>query len=154
VVVTAICAIIFAVGLGFSRFGRALYAVGGNLTASRLSGIPVDAVRTAAFALSGLMAGFGGVMLASRTAGGDPNAAQGYELDVIAACVIGGASLMGGEGGAIRAVAGALIMSVLVNFCNLNDISVYWQQVLIGALIIVLVFYDQLRKRRAGLLTE
>ncbi|HNT89038.1 MAG TPA: hypothetical protein PKL84_14330, partial [Candidatus Hydrogenedentes bacterium] len=92
--------------------------------------------------------------LASRTMTGSPNAAEMSELDAIAACVIGGASLMGGEGGALTALAGALIMAVLTNFCILMGLNDNWQRVLIGSLIIVLVFYDNLRKRRAGLLKE
>jgi ribose/xylose/arabinose/galactoside ABC-type transport system permease subunit len=154
VIITVMLALVFAIMLNFTRFGRALYAIGGNLQAARLSGIPVDRERIKAFALSGLMAGFAGVMLASRTSVATPNAAEMYELDAIAACVIGGASLMGGEGSAIAAVAGALIMMVLRNFCNLENIDVYWQQVLVGALIVALVFYDNFRKRKAGLIQE
>jgi len=100
------------------------------------------------------MAGVAGIILTARTSIADPSAAETYELDAIAACVIGGASLMGGEGGILGVLAGGLIMNVLVNFCNLNDISVYWQPVLIGSLIVGLVYYDNLRKRRAGLLKE
>ena len=142
----------FSVALTFTRFGRAIYAIGGNLPAARLSGIPVDRIRIIAFALCGMLAGFGGVMLASRTSIAQPTAAEGMELDAIAACVIGGASLMGGEGGAAPTLAGALIMNVLVNFCNLKKLPPYWQMVLVGTLIIVLVYYDNFRKRRAGLL--
>jgi len=152
--ITLLIAIIFAIVLSQTRFGRALYATGGNLTGARLSGIPVDRVRVLAYTLCGLLAGFGGIMLAARTSIADPAGAGGYELDAIAACVIGGASLVGGEGGALGVVAGALIMSVLVNFCNLNDISVHWQRVLVGSLIVALVFYDNFRKRRAGLLKD
>jgi ribose/xylose/arabinose/galactoside ABC-type transport system permease subunit len=144
----------FSVVLTFTRFGRSLYAAGGNLTAARLSGIPVDRVRIGAFALCGLLAGFAGVMLASRTGVGSPNAADGGELDAIAACVIGGASLLGGEGGCVGTLAGALIMNVLVNFCNLQNINSSWQKVLVGGLIVVLVYYDNMRKRKAGLLKE
>jgi len=144
-------ACVIAVMLAHTRFGRALYATGGNLTGARLSGIAVDRVRTGAYMLSGLLAGLAGIMLAARTSVADPNGAEGYELDAIAACVMGGASLMGGEGGALGVLAGALIMNVLVNFCNLNDISVYWQRLLVGSLIIALVYYDSARKRRAGL---
>jgi ribose/xylose/arabinose/galactoside ABC-type transport system permease subunit len=154
VAITAAIAAAFSIVLTFSRFGRSLYAVGGNFTAARLSGIPVDRVRIGAFALCGLLAGFAGVMLASRTGVGSPNAADGGELDAIAACVIGGASLMGGEGGCIGTVAGALIMNVLVNFCNLKNINSSWQKVLVGALIVILVYYDNMRKRKAGLLKE
>jgi len=146
--------VIFAVVLGQTRFGRALYATGGNLSGARLSGIPVDGVRIWAYTLCGLLAGFGGLMLAARISIFDPTGATGYELDTIAACVMGGASLVGGEGGALGAVAGALLMSVLVNFCNLNDINPHWQRVLVGTLIVALVYYDNFRKRRAGLLKD
>lgn len=143
-----------AVVLSFGRFGRYLYAIGGNREAARLSGLPVDRVRITAFALCGLAAGFGGMVLASRTMIGSPNAAEMSELDAIAACVIGGASLMGGEGGAITALAGALIMATLTNFCVLQGLNDNWQRLIIGMLIIGLVYYDNLRKRRAGLLKD
>ncbi len=154
VVITVTVAVAISVMLLLTRFGRALYAVGGNMQAARLSGINVDRVRFSAFAMSGLLAGFAGVMLASQTSVASPNAAEMYELDAIAGCVIGGASLMGGEGGAIASLAGALIVMVLRNFCNLEDIEVYWQPVFVGALVVALVFYDNLRKRKAGLLNE
>lgn len=144
----------FAIVLTYTRFGRALYAIGGNLTAARLSGIPTDRIRIGAFVLCGMLTGFAGVMLASRTGVASPNAADGGELDAIAACVIGGASLMGGEGGCIGTLAGALIMNVLVNFCNLQNINSSWQKVLVGGLIVVLVYYDNIRKRKAGLLKD
>jgi len=154
VAITLAIAAVFSVMLTFTRFGRALYAIGGNLNAARLSGIPVDRMRIGAFVLCGMLAGFAGVMLASRTGVASPNAADGGELDAIAACVIGGGSLMGGEGGCVGTLAGALIMNVLVNFCNLKNINPAWQKVLVGALIVILVYYDNLRKRRAGLLKE
>lgn len=154
VLIVVLLAAVFSIMLHFTRFGRSLYAIGGNIRAARLSGINVDRGRIAAFALSGLMAGFAGVMLASRTSVALGTAAEMYELDAIAACVIGGASLMGGEGGAVAAVAGALIMMVLRNFCNLENINPYWQQVLVGGLVVALVFYDNYRKRKAGLLHE
>lgn len=144
--------VLFAVVLTFTRYGRALYATGGNATGARLSGISIDRVRIAAFTCAGTLTGLAGMMLTSRVSIGDPKAAVGMELDAIAACVIGGASLMGGEGGVIGSLAGALIMNVLVNFFTLSDYDVYWQNVLIGGLIIGLVFYDTLRKRRAGLI--
>jgi ribose/xylose/arabinose/galactoside ABC-type transport system permease subunit len=143
-----------AVLLHYTPFGRHLYAIGGNQTSARLSGVPVDRVRFNAFALSGLITGFAGCIHAARVMLGAPTANEGLELDAIAACVIGGASLMGGEGGVIGAVAGALIMKVLVNFCNLMDLDVYWQYVLVGSIIVALVYYDTVRKRRAGLLKE
>jgi ribose/xylose/arabinose/galactoside ABC-type transport system permease subunit len=140
--------------LTMTPFGRYLYAIGGNLEAARLSGLPVNAVRIAAFAISGTLAGFGGMILASRTGIGSVNAAEMLELDAIAACVLGGASLMGGQGSAIATLAGALIIAVLRNFCNLQQWDVNWQLVIVGGLVILLVYYDNLRKRKAGLLKE
>lgn len=154
VAITLAITVVFTLTLGFTRFGRAVYATGGNLTGARLSGIAVDRVRIAAFGLCGLLTGLSGIILASRTSIAGPTAAEGYELDSIAACVIGGASLMGGEGGCIGAVAGALIMSVLRNFCNLQGIDEYWQRIVVGVLVVALVYYDNLRKRRAGLLKD
>lgn len=151
VAIMAAIMVAFAITLSFTPFGRRLYATGGNAQGARLSGIPIDRVRIAAFALSGLLTGFAGCILTARTSVAEPTAAEGMELDAIAACVIGGASLMGGEGGVVGAVAGALIMEVLVNFCNLTDFNVYWQYVLVGSLIILLVWYDSWRKRRAGM---
>lgn len=145
---------IAVITLLYTRFGRALYAIGGNRAAARLSGLPVDRDLTMAYSVCGALAGFGGMMLASQTSVAAPTAAEMYELHAIAACVIGGASLMGGEGGAVGALAGALIMQVLSNFCTLRNIEVHWQQILVGGLIVALVYYDNFRKRRAGLLSE
>src|SRR5690606_3725084 len=152
VVLVLALAALFITLLYFTRFGRALYAVGGNLVAARLSGLSVDWVRVRAYTLCSTMAALSGILLDGRTSVATPNAAEMSELDAIAACVIGGASLMGGEGGVGGALAGALIMNVLVNFCNLNDVSVHWQRVLVGSLIVALVYYDSVRKRKAGLL--
>lgn len=154
VVILVIVVASFTVLLTMTRFGRALYASGGNLQAARLSGVRINAVRLGAFMLCGLLTGFAGVMLASRTSIASPTAAEGMELDAIAACVIGGASLSGGEGGCIGALAGALIMNVLVNFCNLRNLDPSWQKVLVGGLLIALIYYDTRRKRKAGLLKD
>lgn len=154
VLIVSCLALMFVVVLSFTRYGRALYATGGNLTGARLSGINVNLVRAAAYTLSGAMAGFAGLMLAAWTSIAAPSAAETYELEAIAACVIGGTSLMGGEGGVAGAIAGALIMKVLENICNLSGIEREWQIVIVGALVVALVFYDNLRKRRAGLLKD
>ena len=100
--------------------------------------------------LEGLLCGLAGVILSSRLRSGQPTAGTGWELDVIAACVIGGASLSGGEGTILGALIGAMIMGVLRNGCNLLDISAFWQQVAIGAVIVIAVFIDQYRHRREG----
>ena len=152
--VTLAIVAVFAVYLRYTRRGREIYAVGGNLNGARLSGIPVDRVRISAFALCGMLTGAGGMLLASRTGVGDPTMAEGWELDAIAACVVGGASLMGGEGGAVGALIGALLIGILINICQLNGMTDEWQRIVVGVLIVVLVFLDNLRKRRAGKLRE
>ena len=154
VAIMLLLTVVTVVLLGFSRFGRALYAIGGNRSAARLSGLPVNKDTALAYMLCGALAGFAGMMLASQTSIAAPTAAEMYELDAIAACVIGGASLIGGEGGAVGALAGALIMQVLRNFCTLRNVEVYWQQILVGVLIVALVYYDNYRKRRTGLLSD
>ncbi len=152
--VTLVIVAIFAVVLYHTRFGRQIYAAGGNLVSARLSGVPVDWVRFSVYALCGMLAGFAGIMISSRTGVGDPTMAEGMELDSIAACVVGGASLMGGEGGAFGALFGALIIGTLVQLCQLNGMSDEWQRIVVGTLIVVLVFFDNMRKRRSGRLNE
>lgn len=131
-------------------FGRYIFAIGSNAEAARLSGINVRKNLVQIYAINGMLCGLAGIILASRLSTGQPTAGTGYELDVIAACVIGGASLSGGEGTIPGAMIGALIMGVLRNGCNLLDISAFWQQIAIGTIIIVAVFSDQYRKHKAG----
>ncbi|MDZ7372774.1 MAG: ABC transporter permease [candidate division KSB1 bacterium] len=133
-----------------TRFGRYVFAIGSNAEAARLSGINVRATLTRIYTYAGLLYGFAGVLMASRLSTGQPTAGTGYELDVIAACVIGGASLSGGEGTVLGAIMGALIMGVLRNGCNLLDISAFWQQIAIGVIIVAAVFSDQYRKHKLG----
>lgn len=151
---TLLIVILFAVILSYTRFGRQIYATGGNLVSARLSGVSVDRVRFYVYSLCGMLAGFAGVMIVARTKVGDPTMAEGMELDAIAACVVGGASLMGGEGGAFGALFGALIIGALVNLCQLNGMSDEWQRIVVGTLIVVLVFFDNMRKRRSGRLVD
>lgn len=152
--VTLLIVAFFAIVLSYTRFGRQVYASGGNLVSARLSGVPVDAVRFFVYALCGMLAGLAGVMIVARTGVGVPTMAEGMELDAIAACVVGGASLMGGEGGVIGALIGALIIGSLVNLCQLNGMSDEWQRIVVGTLIVVLVFFDNVRKRRSGRLSD
>lgn len=134
--------------LALTVLGRRVYAIGGNAEAARLSGIPVKRVVTILFALSGLLCSLAGLVLTSRLGIGQPTAAVGYELDAIAAAVIGGASLMGGQGTIPGTLIGAAIMGVLRNGLNLLNVEVFWQQVAIGVIIIAAVFFDQFRRRR------
>ncbi|GAA4838249.1 ABC transporter permease/substrate-binding protein [Saccharopolyspora rosea] len=128
--------------------GRAMYAIGGNAEAARLSGIKVTRQRLLIYALSGLFAAVAGVLLTARLASAQPEAGTGYELDAIAAVVIGGASLSGGVGSALGTFVGALVLAVLRNGLNLLDVSAFWQQVAIGAVIAAAVLFDAMRQRR------
>ena len=129
--------------------GRAMYAVGGNLEAARLSGIPVKRVLVTVYALSGIFAAVAGLVLSGRLASAQPQAATGYELDAIAAVVIGGASLAGGVGKISGTLIGALVLAVIRNGLNLLNVSAFWQQVIIGIVIAVAVGIDVLRRKRA-----
>jgi ribose transport system permease protein len=135
--------------LNKTAIGRHIYAIGGNPQAARVSGINVDGILTLVYTLSGFFAGLAGLLLAGRTNSGFPNAGIGAELDAIAAVIIGGASFFGGRGTVLGVFAGVLIMGLLRNGLNLMNVSVFWQQVLIGAVIILAVYIDVLRRRAA-----
>jgi ribose transport system permease protein len=130
-------------------FGRYIYAVGSNPESARLAGVPVTRVLVSVYAIAGLLAAVGGVLFVSRLNSGIPTAGTGYELNAIAACVIGGASLFGAKGGAYGAAAGALIVGTLNNGGNLLEINAFYLQIIIGALILVAVAFDQFQGRRA-----
>jgi len=136
--------------LGWSVFGRHVYAIGGNEEASRLSGVPVRRDKVAVYAVSGACAGLASVVLTARLNSAQPTAGVMYELDAIAATVIGGTSLLGGEGTLGGALIGALIMGVLRNGLNLLNVSSFFQQVVIGVVIIGAVLVDTTLKRRRG----
>ncbi|WP_312871101.1 ABC transporter permease/substrate-binding protein [Streptomyces lonarensis] len=139
--------LVTALILARTYLGRSMYAIGGNEEAARLSGLRVDRQKLAIYALSGLFAAVAGVVLASRLGSAQPQAAQGYELDAIAAVVIGGASLAGGVGKASGTLIGALILAVLRNGLNLMSVSAFWQQVVIGVVIALAVLLDTVRRR-------
>ena len=129
-------------------FGRATYAIGGNEEAARLSGVPVRFHKTSVYGVAGLMSGAAAIILTARLNSAQPTAGTMYELDAIAATVIGGTSLLGGEGTLVGALIGALIMGVLRNGLNLLNVSSFFQQVVIGAVIIGAVLIDMSLKRR------
>ena len=130
-------------------FGRYIYAVGSNPESARLAGVPVTRVLVAVYAIAGFLAAVGGVLLASRLNAGIPTGGTGYELNAIAACVIGGASLFGAKGGAYGAAAGAIIVGTLQNGGNLKNIDPFYLQIIIGALILIAVAFDQYQGRRS-----
>ncbi|MET9344029.1 ABC transporter permease [Nonomuraea sp. NPDC003804] len=150
VLVMLVMGVIAAVILNRTYAGRAMYAIGGNEEAARLSGIKVNRMKLVTYALSGGFAAVAGIVLASRLASAQPQAAAGYELDAIAAVVIGGASLSGGKGRAFGTFVGALILAVLRNGLNLLSVSAFWQQVVIGVVIALAVLVDTLRRRSAN----
>lgn len=140
-------ALVSRVFLGNMRFGRYVYAVGGNQNAAFASGVPVRAVKIAAYTLCGALAGVAGVVLAARITTGQPNAGMGYELDAIAAVVIGGTSLNGGVGGVGGTILGALLMGVINNGLDLLNVSSYYQQVVKGLIIVGAVWLDRSKDR-------
>ena len=132
--------------LSQTRFGRHVYALGGNREAVRLSGIRVIRLEIAVYVIGGFTAALGAIVLVGRLNSAQPIAGYGYELNAIAATIIGGTSLMGGKGSVIRTLVGALIMGVLQNGLTLLNVSSYVQQVIIGGVIILAVLVDQLRR--------
>ncbi|MGH3850657.1 MAG: ABC transporter permease [Pseudonocardiaceae bacterium] len=150
VLALAVVALVGHFVLTRTKLGRYAYAMGSNAEAARLSGIPVKRYLTIVYIISGILAGFAGMIAASRVNSGQPNFGIGLELDVIAATVIGGASLFGGEGTVIGTLLGALLIALIHNGSVLLDINTFYQQVIIGVIIWIAVFWDQYRRRVAS----
>lgn len=144
VIMVTVYAIAFIV-LRHTRFGRHVYAVGGNREAARLAGVNTVRVLLAVYIICGMLSAMSGVLLASRMNSGQPNAGQMYELDVIAAVVVGGTSLFGGRGSIIGTFIGAMLIGVLRNGLNLLDVGSYVQSVVLGVVILLAVLMDHLR---------
>lgn len=134
--------------LRYTALGRSIYAVGGNREAARVSGINIDRTKLIVYTICGLMCAIGGIVLAGRLNSANALMAEGANLNSIAAVIIGGTNLFGGEGGVIGSLIGALIMGVLGNGMNLLNVSAFWQRVIQGAVIILVVVFDQWRRRR------
>ena len=141
VIMIAIFIVMYYV-LGSTPFGRHIYAVGGNEEASRLSGISITNTKIIAYMISGLMAAIAGIIVTSRLSSAQPLAGQSYEMDAIAAAVIGGTSLKGGQGRFLFTIVGALIIGMLNNALNLLDVSTYYQTVVKGVVILAAVLID------------
>ncbi|CAM4069653.1 ABC transporter permease [Corynebacterium frankenforstense] len=127
--------------------GRSMYAIGGNIEAARLSGLPVRQILIAVYTLSGLFAAWAGLVMTARLSSAQPQAGVSYELDAIAAVVIGGASLSGGRGKATGTFVGALLLAVIRNGLNLLNVSSFWQQIVIGIVIAAAVGFDVIRNK-------
>jgi ribose/xylose/arabinose/galactoside ABC-type transport system permease subunit len=136
--------------LGYTRLGRHIFAIGSNEQAARLCGVRVPAVKIAVYTIAAALAGVAGLMQFSRLTVGDPTVAAGLELDVIAAVVIGGGSLSGGEGSILGALVGAMLMTEIKSGCTHVGLSVWIQEILAGVIIVVAVTLDRLRHRRLG----
>jgi ribose transport system permease protein len=145
--VPAILLIVLSWVLHLTPYGKKVFATGGNRDAAYLSGIPVNRIITSTYIWCGGLAGVGGVMLAARLQSGQPTAGEFYELTAIAAVVLGGAALHGGEGTLYKSVIGVFIMVVLGNALNLTNVDSYWQRVAVGAVIIAAAAADRLKKR-------
>lgn len=148
VLIMFVIAIIFGIILSKTSFGRYLYAIGNNREATRLSGIKVDNWELSSYIISGAMSAVAAVLMTSRMNTAYPSIGSGYEMNAIAACVIGGASLSGGKGSMMGAILGAFIMSVLTNGLRLLSVSTEWQKVLTGVIIIIAVYIDIIGKRK------
>ena len=135
--------------LSYTKFGRRIYAIGGNAHAARLSGIKVKRIEVSVYVLSGAFAAFAGVMLLSRLLYADPSAGNSYEMDAIAAAVIGGISMSGGKGRLANTVVGAIIPATLTNGLQIMNVATYYQTVITGLVIIIAVFADKQKERKA-----
>ena len=148
VIITAVTFTIFGIILNYTVFGRNVLAVGGNPETVYLSGVSVKNVRTMNFALQGLVCALAGFILASRLTSGQPNAAQGFELNVISACVLGGVSLYGGKASILGVIAGVFIMGTVQNVMNLMNIPIFYQYVASGTILLLAVGIDQIKSRK------
>ena len=138
--------VVFTIITKKTRFGRHIYAIGGNETTARFSGLNVNRIKVLVYTLAGALSAVAGLILTSRLDSAQPNAGTGYELDSIAAVVIGGTSLSGGRGSVWGTVIGCLIIGVLNSGLVLLDVSPFWQQVVKGAVILVAVAIDRRRE--------
>ena len=147
-VIVFVCA--FAVSqflMNYTSFGRSVYAVGGNAEAARLSGINVDIVKIVVLSITSTLAALSGIMVSSEIMSGTATAAKGWELDVIAAVIIGGTSLMGGSGRIWGTMIGVIFLGILINGMTLLNVSEYWQHVVRGTLILAAVLLNRLQRQ-------
>ncbi len=152
--IMVVCYVVLYLILNFTTYGRFIRAVGSNETASQVGGIPVDRVRIFAFSLVGLCIGLAAVILTAYLSSANAIMAQGFELRVIAAAVVGGTSLKGGQGTLLGTFTGALFFTVINNALNMFNIGAYWQYVAVGLIIITALGIDALRRRFTGATQE
>lgn len=150
VIILVLVLIITAIIMNKTKLGRHIYAVGGNAQAAKFSGISTAKVKFLVHSYSGIMAGLAGVVLASRMYSGQPTAGDGAEMDAIAAVVVGGTSMAGGSGKIGGTIIGGLIIGVLNNGLNLMNVNSFWQYVVKGSVILLAVFVDYIRNKKAA----
>lgn len=141
--------IIMLVIINRTRLGTYIYALGGNREATKLSGIAIKRVEIIVYTIAGFLAAFAGIVLAARMYSGQPSVAQGYEMDAIAACVIGGISMSGGIGHINGTILGVIVIGIINNGLNLLGINSFWQLVAKGIIIFLAVYVDMLKRKRA-----
>lgn len=151
VVYMIILILVFSFLLRKTKFGVYIYAIGGNREAARLSGVPIKKVEIIVFTLTGLLSAFAGIVLASRMYSGQPSVGSGYEMDAIAACVLGGTSMAGGKGKISGTVFGAMVIGIISNGLNLIGVSSYWQLIVKGLIIAFAVLLDAQKDKLAAL---
>ena len=142
IIIFLVLAVIMHVLLSRTKFGRHIYAVGGNLQSAVYSGINARLIQLSAYAISGFCAGLAGLLIASRITSGNPTTGTGYETDAIAAAVIGGVSMSGGKGFLLGTIVGALIIGVIQNGLDILGISSYYQDIVQGVIILIAVLLD------------
>ncbi len=145
--IAIVMAVIAGLVLRFTTYGRKLYAAGGNGEAARLAGIPTVKIRFSAFVLTGVLAAITGVLMASRVGSAQPNIGSGFEMTVVAACVIGGISMEGGAGSIVGVLMGSFFMAMISNGMTLIKIDAYWQQLVIGLVLIFACSLEYVRNR-------
>lgn len=146
VYISVILCIVFHIMLTHTTFGRSIYATGGNKETAKLSGIPIGKITVTVYAICGLMAAATGIMMGSRLGSAQPSVGTGYEMNVIAACIVGGTSTFGGRGTILGTAIGAFFMSMLTNSMTLMKVDVYWQQFVTGAILVIAVILDQYKR--------
>ncbi len=148
--ITALCFAAFGFLLNRTVFGRDALAVGGNPEAAHLAGISVERIKITIFTLQGIMAAFAGIVLASRVTSGQPKTSEGFELEVISACVLGGVSLTGGVGSMAFVIAGVFIMGIVQNAMSLLNLDSFHQYIVRGSILLAAVLFDRWKRRRGA----
>jgi len=149
VYLSLVLCIFFHILLSHTAFGRSVYAIGGSKDAAKLSGIPIGRISITVFAISGAMAAVAGIMMGSRLGSAQPSVGTSHEMNVIAACIVGGTSTFGGRGTILGTAIGALFMSMLTNSMTLMKVDIYWQNLVIGAVLVIAVILDQYKRAAA-----